>query len=199
MGFLSFHKNILLLFCFAFIWSMLSSTVFASMDPTEVKEINEEAPYHIVGEVTSDELYKDITEDKNHPVQIRKMTLRISKVEKAPDGLETNNDVEVFYHYFPAWDARNYVGGARTDIAVQDIITIWLSEGDYGWEPVLAGNSIIHLKYNEDRMEHIAEPLLHKIMAGLGNLRNMNVDLLVLCSLGAILIWAFYRGLQKVT
>jgi hypothetical protein len=199
MRFLSFHKNILLLFCLVFIWSILSSTVFASMDPVEVKEINEKAPYHIVGEVTSDELFKDITEDKNHPVQIRKMTLRISKVEKAPDGLETNNVVEVFYHYIPAWDAENYVGGAHMDIAVKDIISIWLSEGDYGWEPVLSRNSIIHLTYSEDRMDHIPEPFFHKIIVGLGTIRNTNLDLLVLFSLGAILIWAFYRGLRKVT
>jgi hypothetical protein len=141
MRLLGLHQNIILLLFFVLIWGAISSTAFASMDPVEIKEINEEAPYHIVGEVTADEHFKDITEDKKHPKQIRKMTIQISRVEKSPDGIVANNIVEVFYHYIPAWDADEYVGGTRVDIALKDIISIWLSEGVYGWEPVLGGNS----------------------------------------------------------
>ncbi|WP_042149442.1 hypothetical protein [Paucisalibacillus sp. EB02] len=193
-----FYKRIFILICIVMVCT-ISSTVFAAMDPVEVEKRNEQAPYQITGEVTSDKLYKDVTENTKHPIQVRKVTIEISEVIKAPTGLEKNNTVELYYHYIPSWDASEYVGGARIDIAIGDVVTVWLSKGDYGWEPAMGGNSIKHLTYSENRVDYVPEPFLHKVAGMDRTLGNTSPNVFVLCGLLAILGWAFLRGLRKAT
>jgi hypothetical protein len=185
------------IFIYIVMVSKISSTVFAAMDPVEVEKRNAQAPYQISGKVTSNVLHKDVTDNVKHPKQIRKVTIEISDVIKAPTGLEENNTVELFYHYIPSWDASEYVGGAIVDFAIGDVITIWLSKGEYGWEPTIGGNSIHHITYSESRVDYVPEPFLHKLTGMVKNLGNTNTDGLVLCGLFAILGWALFRGLRK--
>src|SRR5690606_25438674 len=110
----------------------ISSTVFAAMDPVEVEKRNAQAPYQISGKVTSDVLYKDVTDNNKHPQQIRKVTLEISDVIKAPTELEENNTVELFYHYIPSWNASEYVGGTSgCDYHFPFQWRVWM--GTYYW------------------------------------------------------------------
>jgi hypothetical protein len=186
-----------------FISTILFSTIFvsktglAAMDPAEIARINADAPYHIIGEVTTDEFVEETTKEEDHPRQLRKMWIEVSDVIKAPNGLEENNIVEVFYHYIPSWDAHSYVGGARMDIAENDVIEIWLVEGDNGWRPALSGDSINHIIYNEDRNDHISEPFWHAIQRKLANLDGIQTDVFVLIGLVIVLGIAIYRGLRK--
>lgn len=191
-----FYK-VVFIFIYIVLVCMISSTVFAAMDPVEVEKRNAQAPYQISGKVTSDVLYKDVTDNNKHPQQIRKVTLEISDVIQAPTELEENNTVELFYHYIPSWDASEYVGGTSVDLAIGDVITISLSNGEYGWEPTIGGNSIKHITYSEDRVDYIPEPFLHRISGMVKNLGNTNTDVLVLCGLVAILGLAIFRGLRK--
>jgi hypothetical protein len=139
----------------------------AAPPPSEIEKAKQEAPLHVIGTVTSDQLYKDITEDKETPVQIRKMALDVKQVLKAPTN-EILTTVDIFYTYIPSWQA--YSGAKRMDIAVGDVVEIWLKKGKYGWEPALSGNTVKHIKYAENRKEPIPEPFWHSIKR---NVRNV--------------------------
>jgi hypothetical protein len=131
---------------------------FAAPPPSEIEKAKQGAPLHVIGTVTSDQLYKDITVEKETPVQIRKMNLDVRQVFKTPTN-ETLTTVDVFYTYIPSWQA--YSGAKRMDIAAGDVIEIWLEKGEYGWEPALSGNTVKHIKYVKNRYEPIPEPLWH--------------------------------------
>jgi hypothetical protein len=88
------------------------------------------------------------------------MELTLNQVLKAPQSV--GDHVEVYYSYLPSWQGDN-TGGKRMDIAVNDEIEIWLEEGEYGWEPVLGGNSVTHHFYTNQRSEPIQEPFFHKL------------------------------------
>jgi hypothetical protein len=88
------------------------------------------------------------------------MELTLNQVLKAPQSV--GDHVEVYYSYLPSWQGDN-AGGKRMDIAVNDEIEIWLEEGEYGWEPVLGGNSVTHHFYTNQRSEPIQEPFFHKL------------------------------------
>ncbi|MEN2767831.1 hypothetical protein [Ornithinibacillus xuwenensis] len=191
-------KTIGIITCFL-LFLLVTNTVLAAMDPTEIEQINRDAPYHIIGTVTSDELYSDVTKDQEHPIQLRKMTIHITDVIKAPNNMIGNRSVDVFYHYIPAWDAKNYNGGKRMDIAKEDVIEIWLEEGDNGWEPAISGDSVHHIRYQEDRSEHIEEPFWNAFTRKLSSLDSIQTDAFVIIGLLIVLIWACYRGLRKTT
>ncbi|WP_010093881.1 hypothetical protein [Ornithinibacillus scapharcae] len=176
--------------------SMLCQSSLAAMDPAEVNRVNEDSPYQISGKVTADELVEDMTENSEHPIQLRKMTIQISKVIKAPESVKEDEYTNVYYHYIPKWDADEYVGGKRVDIAVHDVVTLWLKRGEFGWEPVLGGESVNHIEYHQDRVEHIPEPFVHSVMRGLDNYVEIRAEIFVLITLMLILIWAFYQGLR---
>jgi hypothetical protein len=103
----------------------------AAPPPSEIEKAKQESPLHVIGTVTSDQLYKDITEEKETPVQIRKMNLDVKRILKAPTT-ETFTTLEVFYTYTPSWQDYLYTRGKRMDIAVGDVIEIWLKKGEYG-------------------------------------------------------------------
>jgi hypothetical protein len=158
-----------IIFSTIMIFSMFFSATksFATPPPSEIEKAKQEAPLHVIGTVTSDQLYKDITEEKETPVQIRKMSLDVKQILKTPTN-ETLTTIDVFYTYIPSW--QSYSGGKRMDIAVGDIIEIWLKKGEYGWEPALSGNTVKHIKYVENRKEPIPEPFWHSIKR---NVRNI--------------------------
>jgi hypothetical protein len=151
---------------------------FADPPPSEIEKAKQEALLHLIGTVTSDQLYKDITEEKETPVQIRKMSLDVQQILKAPTN-ESLTTVDVFYTYIPSWQA--YSGTKRMDIAVDDVIEIWLKKGEYGWEPALSGNTVKHIKYVENRKEPIPEPIWHSIKRNVHNvwLRYSSVTVLI--------------------
>jgi hypothetical protein len=144
------------------IFSMFFSATkpFAAPPPSEIEKAKQEAPLHVIGTVTSDQLYKDIIEEKETPVQIRKMNLDVKQILKAPAN-NTLTTVDIFYTYIPSW--QPYSGAKRMDIAVGDVIEIWLKKEEYGWEPALSGNTMKHIKYVENRKEPIPEPIWHFI------------------------------------
>jgi hypothetical protein len=138
----------------------------AAPPPSKIEKAKQEAPLRVIGTVTSDQLYKDITEKIETPVQIRKMTLDVKQVLKAPTN-ETLTTVDIFYTYIPSWQA--YSGAKRMDIAVGDVIEIWLKKGEYGWEPALSGNAVRHLEHVENSKEPIPEPFWHSIKRNVHN------------------------------
>ena len=140
---------------------LLSTTVFAAMDPAEVKKVNAKAPFQITGKVIQDELVKDLSEEKDGAYQLRKMKISIDEIIKSDADDAKVTSVDVYYMYLPSWRAMEYTGGKPMDITVNDVIKIWLDKGQYGWEPVLSGYSVEHIKYIEDRIEPIPEPFFH--------------------------------------
>jgi hypothetical protein len=140
-----------------------SETIFSAMEPSEINKRNSEAPFHIKGEIISDELVKDLTKEKGDPYQLRKMTINIEHVFKSPSSEKNATLVNVYYSYIPSWRALEYIGGKTMDVVVDDVVEIWLEKGEYGWEPVLSGYSVNHLFYVKNRVEPIPEPILDKV------------------------------------
>lgn len=165
-----------------------ATTTVAAPPPTEVKERIDEAPIHLIGTVTADELFKDISKSEQYPQQVRKMNLKVDRLIKVPTNEKEKKNIEVFYWYIPSWQAKEYTGGERMDIAVGDVIEIWLVEGEYGWEPALGGNTVNHIKYAESRKEPIPEPFWHSIGRKSSSLLKENTEALVLVILSIILL-----------
>jgi hypothetical protein len=67
-----------------FSFNLFSVESYASPDPAGVEKIKSEAPLHIIGRVTSDELHQDLTEQKGNHYQIRKMNIRVEKILTVP-------------------------------------------------------------------------------------------------------------------
>jgi hypothetical protein len=95
-------------FCFLpfFSFILLFMTIFemkpnAAPSPSEIEKAKQEAPLHVIGTVTSDQLYKDITEEKETPVQIKKIILDVRQILKAPTN-EILTTVDIFYTYIPS-------------------------------------------------------------------------------------------------
>jgi hypothetical protein len=194
MTFPSFMKIIII---FLPIFVLMVDTTFAAMDPAEVSQKNSEAPYQITGEVISDKLFKDLTVDDNRPEQLRQMTVKIVKIEKASKELQAADTAEVIYNYIPAWAEEDYVGGKRMDITPGDVITIWLEDGKYGLEPVLGGYSVVHLTYIPNREEHISEPFWHGIKRFINDLGNTKSDVYIWSGLVLILGLTIFYGLRQ--
>jgi len=198
----TFHniKKYSSIFCiFIFISIFFANPTFSSMDPLEIKKRNSEAPFHVIGKVTSDELFKDLTKEEGAPYQLRKMTIELEEVLKKPSS--TNVDVlaiDIYYSYIPSWRALDYVGGHQPmDITVNDVIEIWLREGEYGWEPVLSGDSVKYINYVEERNEPIPEPLLHSFIRIIKSGTQYNGNGIVITGIFLSIIVLFYIGLKK--
>lgn len=149
-----------IIICALLLFYCLPSIALAAPDPSEVEEIKQAAAAHVIGEVIKDELVEQ-KDDANFPYQERKMTLQITDVLKAAEGIQSNTAIEVHYTYIPSWIVME--GGARMDIAVSDKIEIWLDSDETGWKPALSGNTIVHLQKSEKRPEHIKAPPLSKL------------------------------------
>lgn len=176
---------------------LFSEPIFSAMDPIEINKRNSEAPFHIKGNIISDELVKDLSEEKGDPYQLRKMTINIEQVYKSPSSEEKATLINVYYSYIPSWRALEYIGGKTMDVAVDDVVEIWLEKGDYGWEPVLSGYSVNHLFYVENRIEHIPEPTLEKVQRHVSNYFRDHSSWMVLICLFLFLILFIYLGLKK--
>jgi hypothetical protein len=137
----------------------LAKNVYSAPDPMEVEEIKSKSLFQVVGMVKEDKLYRDLTAEKGTHYQIRKIVLEISEVKKQSGTLPQK--LEVYYVYIPSWQAYQWTGGKRADLAIGDKIEIWLENGEFGMESALGGNTINHLLYVEERTEHIKEPLSH--------------------------------------
>jgi len=174
-----------------------ATTAIAAPPPNEVEERKNEAPMHLIGTVTTDEFFKDESISEENPRQIRKMILKLDRLIKTPEAEEGKTDIEVYYWYIPSWQAKEYTGGDRMDIAVGDVIEIWLTEGEHGWEPALGGNTVEHIKYVEDRNEPIPEPFLHSIERKANTLFEDNLEVLVLLVLSLILILIAIKALKS--
>lgn len=135
----------------------------ASMEPSEIEEIKQQAPLHIMGAVKNDSLIDDLSDQSSYPNQVRQMTLRVSQVIKKPKDadISTGESFDMFYTYIPSW--VEMAGGEKVDIYEGDQIEIWLEQGEYGWQPASGGDTIHHLTYVEDRSEPIPEPWTHSI------------------------------------
>ncbi|MCM3574167.1 hypothetical protein M3172_13305 [Mesobacillus subterraneus] len=158
-------KKMLTLLCLIFSVGifLLVSTGLAAPPPTEVEERKKEAPLHLIGTVTADDKFKDISQDEKYPQQIRRMSLRVDRLVKGSEDVKEKTAIEVLYWYIPSWQSNEYIGGERMDIAVGDVIEVWLTGGEYGLEPALGGNTVEHIKYAEIRKEPVPEPFLHQI------------------------------------
>lgn len=170
---------------------LLTSAGLAAPPPTEVEERKREAPLHLVGTVIVDEEFKDISKDEEHPQQIRKMSLRVDRLVKGSEKVKDKTSIEVFYWYIPSWQSKEYIGGERMDIAVGDVIEIWLKNGEYGLEPVLGGNTVEHIKYAEIRNEPVPEPFMHQLQRKFSFYSTEYTEVFVLLVLSLILFLIF--------
>ncbi|MEH7441931.1 hypothetical protein V7201_06285 [Bacillus sp. JJ1122] len=175
-----------------------TATPMAAPPPTEVKERKDEAPLHLIGTVTADELFKDTSKSEQFPQQVRSMKLKVDRMIRVPSTEKEKTSIEVYYWYIPSWQAREYTGGERVDIAVGDIIEIWLVEGEYGWEPALGGNTVNHIKYAENREEPIPEPFLHSIERKTSSLLKENTEEIVLILLSLVLILIVIKARKSI-
>lgn len=148
-----FFISIILFFCIGI------QTVSSAPEPSEIKEMKIKSPVHLKAVVLSDELFQDLTKEKENFYQIRKMKLDVMNFIK--NTTNEPNELDVYYTYIPSWQADQWVGGKRVDIAVNDVIEIWLENGEYGLEPTLGGYTVEHIKYALEREEPIQEPTLH--------------------------------------
>jgi len=169
----------------------------AAPDPLGVEKAKANSPLHLVGTVVSDELYEDLTVQKERPLQIRQMTLKVQQIQRSPFSQPVQR-VEVYYHYVPSW--ASYSGGRRMDIAVGDIVEIWLKNGQYGWEPALSGETVKHIKYTKNRPEWIQEPFWHRVNRTTRELWQMHAGVMV--STGIVLslsvgVFASWRKLKR--
>ena len=135
----------------------------ASMEPSEIEEIKQQAPLHIMGTVKNDSLIDDLSDQSSYPNQLRQMTIHLSQVIKKPADADvaTDEPLDISYTYIPSWVEMD--GGKKVDIYEGDQIEIWLEQGEYGWQPASGGDTIHHLNYVEDRSEPIPEPWTHSI------------------------------------
>ncbi len=170
----------LLLTCF---YLKVSPPIFAAPDPVEVEKLKKNAPIQLIGTVVKDELRQDLTTEKELYHQLRTMTISVKEWIRVPSDDRKNKSIDVIYSYIPSWQADLYVGGSRMDITVGDVVEIWLRQGDYGWEPVLGGNTVNHIVYVDDREEPIPEPFPHKLKRSLYQIWESNTSLVVLVSL----------------
>jgi len=166
---------------------MATTNTKASPPPTEVEKRKNEASIHLIGTVIADELFKDISKSELYPQQVRRMNLKVDQQIKVPNTEKEKTNIEVFYWYIPSWQAKEYTGGERMDIAIGDVIEIWLVEGEYGWEPALGGNTVNHIKYAENRKEPIPVPFLHSIERKSSSLIKENTETLVMVVLSLVL------------
>ena len=191
-------KSITALFVLSIIiHALFATSIFASMDPAEIKNRHSEASFHITGEVIEDVKVKDLSEEKDGAYQLRKMTIAIHEVIKSEDSEAQATSVEVFYSYLPSWRAREYVGGKPMDITINDVIEIWLDKGAYGWEPVLSGYSVEHIKYIEKRNEPIPEPVFDYIERTISSNIQYNLNGVVMIGIAFSLLFIFYLGFRR--
>lgn len=120
-----FRPLLAICFCSLFTWV---SAAQGAMDPVEIEEIKGKAPIYLTGHVVNDELFQDISDEAHHS-QIRVMTVKIQEVHRAPEEEVLLDSVDVFYTYIPTWQSYLYAGGSRADIAVGDVIEVWLEQG----------------------------------------------------------------------
>ena len=172
---------------------LVTATGLAAPPPTEVEERKKEAPIHLIGTVTVDEKFKDTSRDEDYPQQIRKMSLRVDRLVRGSNDMKEKSTIEVFYWYIPSWQANDYTGGKRVDIAAGDVIEVWLTEGDYGLEPALGGNTVEHVKYAEVRKEPIPEPLSHFLKRQLSHYLTKYIEAVVLFLLFTILAFISWQ------
>lgn len=184
-------------FVFIVIGFLLSvTTSFAAPPPNEVEERKNEAPLYLIGTVVADDLFKDLTTDEKYPNQLRRMRIEVDRLLKAPVTEKETKSLEVYYSYIPSWQAKEYSGGERMDVAIGDVIEIWLTDGEYGLEPALGGNTVEHIKYTEDRNEPIPEPFLHFIERKYSSILNENVEAFVLTVLSLILFFIVVKAMK---
>jgi hypothetical protein len=168
-------------------------SIFASPPPSEIEKAKAAAPIHLIGTVTSDQLYKDLTKEKGNPYQIRRMTLSVKRVIKAPQQQKISK-IAVYYFYTPSWE-NDKSGGQPMNIAVGDVIEIWLKKGEVGWEPSFDGYTVNHLKYAKKRSEPIPEPFAHMIQRHFHEAWSHHSDLIVL--LGIILFLVVFVIVER--
>lgn len=180
----------------SFLLSPIMSGI-AAPDPSTVKKEKDSAPLHIIGKVKEDILVEDTTKDEQYPQQIRKMTISVQKVLKAPEDVKEENSLEVYYHYIPSWQAHDYAGSSSVNVAVDDVIEIWLDYGESGWEPAFFGHTVEHIQYGENREEAIAEPFLHKLDRISSEALHENSSYIVLAAMIAILLLIIFRGSNR--
>lgn len=169
-------------------------TGIAAPDPSTVKKEKDSAPLHIIGKIKADILVEDTTKDEKYPQQIRKMTIIAQQVIKAPKDFKEENSIEVYYHYIPSWQAQDYVGSSSVNVAVDDVVEIWLDKGESGWEPAFFGATVEHIEYGENREEAIPEPFLHKLDRISSEAFHKNSSYIVLAAMISILVLIIFKG-----
>jgi len=191
-------KRMLVVLTTSFLLLSFHLTVLSAMDPVEIREIHENAPYHLIGVVTEDKLIQHISTSKNSPSQLRSMTLEVLELNRAATH-ETLRTIEVQYTYIPPWVERE--GGKGMDIAVGDIIEVWLVDGEFGIEPAIGGDSIEHIVYVEERPTHYSEPISSRALHLAGSfLRNPHTsgNIVVISGIAAIFSLIAFFGLRRV-
>ena len=135
------------------------STALASMPPEEIERKKRAAVLQVVGQVTEDNLLEETTDKAGYPMQIRKMSLLVQEINKAPLGTDVGpgKEITVYYHYVPVWAMANTSCVTYLDVRKGDRLEMWLRPDKEGWSSVVPGYERFLLKI-KDRPEHIPEP-----------------------------------------
>ncbi|WP_027409123.1 hypothetical protein [Anoxybacteroides tepidamans] len=160
---------------------------FASPPPKEIAKAKAEAPVHLIGVVTSDQLYQDLATETDRPSQIRRITLSAKRIIKAPPH-QPLSEATVYYVYVPSWQRDEIVGAAPLYMARGDVVEVWLKQGKMGWEPVLGGWTVRHLSYAPKRIEPIREPFWHTITRHVQAGWRHHSDAIMFCSVVLFLL-----------
>lgn len=84
------------MFLLFMLWLLWPAAVSASPPPEEIAKAKAEAPVHLIGVVTSERLHQDVTKEDGDPVHIRRITLSVQRVVKAPPR-QTWSEATVYY------------------------------------------------------------------------------------------------------
>lgn len=149
--------QILLLLLFIFVWA---PSGLSAPDPIEVEERKQEAPLLIDGEVMEDILLEGFDKEQT---QYRRFSVKIEQLYQNtfPISLEKGQTINVRYHYLPTWG--DYVGGGSIQLVKGDQVKLWLEKKDNHLTPILGSYGVEFIIKNGPRIEHIKEPIAHKV------------------------------------
>ncbi|MCD5322459.1 MULTISPECIES: hypothetical protein [Pontibacillus] len=174
-----------------------SYVAFAAVSPEEIKEIKRESSVALKGEVVKDRLIKDQSKGDLYK-QDRVMTLSVQEITKGESKLSDPSTVDVFYRYIPTWQRNQYAGGKAMDIAVGDVIKIWLDPAAGKWESSSGGDTVEHIIYKENRSEPLKEPLSHRVQEKMSiDFFTENQAFFVIALLSIILVIVGFFGVQN--
>ncbi|RLQ96510.1 hypothetical protein [Falsibacillus albus] len=176
------------LMVFCFIFSIHS--IHAAPDPSGLEKSKSKAEIHIIGTIQSDRLIED---HSSRQLQDREMNIRIDRIKKLPTNLywKINDVVPIPYSYIASWG--DYSGGRSLQVRKGDLIEVWGNLNNGRVDLVAEGYGAEIIQPAGDRIEHIKEPLSHRLHRWSIN----DSSLTVMALLGLFIVFLAALGLSS--